>query len=164
MELDETRWPNIRALASVPGRSAPKSVVAALNSIIDGDPDTASAWPSMETTASSTTWSCWIVTERSVGHVRIQYAKYQYDQREEPQREITPSAWSAWVRPLADIVGIRYGAYYVVPSKPTIFLPAEPIKVIFSDGEISIPDGPFPVEDRSTADRIFSRLRASVNF
>jgi hypothetical protein len=166
MELDDTRWPKIQAIADVldpEARSAPKAVVVAVNSII-GDLDRAAAWSSMDTTESSTTWSCWVVTECSIGHVRIEYEKYLYDQGEEPRSELTPSGWSAWVRPLADIVGLRYGAFYAAQGEPTIFEPAGPITVIFTNGEISIPEGPVPVEQRAAADRIFSAIRAGVNF
>lgn len=98
MELDETRWREIQALASCPGTSAPKAVVVAVNSIVDNS-ISAAAWSSMNTTESTTAWSCWVVTERSVGHVLIKYKKTAYDEREERQKELTPSSWSVWVRP-----------------------------------------------------------------
>lgn len=93
MEFDETRWREIQGLASFPGTSAPKAVVVALNSIIDTSVS-AAVWPSMDTTASTTAWKCWAVTERSVGYVLIRYKKADYDEREERQKELTPSNWS----------------------------------------------------------------------
>jgi hypothetical protein len=163
MELNETRWREIQALASFPGTSAPKAVVVALNSIIDNSVS-AAAWSSMNTTESTTAWSCWVVTERSVGHVLIKYKKAEYDEREERQKELTPSSWSVWVRPLADIVGLRYGAFYAAEGKPTVFDPAEPIKVIFSDGAVNIPAGRIPIDQRAQVGRIIAALREGVNF
>jgi hypothetical protein len=163
MELDETRWREIGVLASFPGTSAPKAVVVALNSIIDKSVS-AAAWSSMATTASTTAWTCWVVTERSVGHVLIKYKKAEYDDREERQKEFTPSNWSVWVRPLADIIGIRYGAFYAAEGNPTVFYPAQPIKVIFSDGAVSIPAGPIPIDQRAEVGRIITALREGVNF
>jgi hypothetical protein len=163
MELDETRWREIHELASVPGTPAPKAVVVALSSIIDRSVS-AATWPSMDTKASTTAWTCWVVTERSVGRVLIKYKKAGYDEREERLNELTPSNWSVWVRPLADIIGIQYGAFYAAGGKPTVFHPAEPIKVIFSDGAVSIPAGPIPIDQRAEIDRIVRALREFVNF
>ncbi len=163
MEFDETRWREIQGLASFPGTSAPKAVVVALNSIIDTSVR-AAAWSSMDTTASTTAWTIWVVTERSVGHVLIKYKKADYDEREERQNELTPSSSSVWVRPLADIIGIRYGRFCAAEGKPTVFYPAEPIKVIFSDGAVSIPAGPIPIDQRAEVSRIITALREGVNF
>jgi hypothetical protein len=163
MELDETRWREIHAFASFPGRSAPKAVVVAVNSIIDRSVS-AAAWSSMATTASTTAWTCWVVTERSVGHVLIKYKKADYDEGEERRKEVTPSSWSVWVRPVADIIGIRYGAFYAAEGNPTVFYPAEPIKVIFSDGAVSIPAGPIPIDQRAEVGRVITALREFVTF
>ena len=163
MELNEMRWREVHALASFPGTSAPKAVVVALNSIIDSSVS-AAAWSTMKSTQSTTAWSCWVVTERSVGHVLIKYKKAEYDEHEERQKELTPSNWSVWVRPLADIVGLRYGAFSAVEGKPTVFDPAQPVKVIFSDGAVNIPAGPIPIDQRAEVGRIITALREGVNF
>jgi hypothetical protein len=163
MELDETRWREIQALASFPGTSAPKAVVVAVNSIIDNSVS-AAAWSSMDTTESTTAWSCWVVTERSVGHALVKYKKAAYDEREERQQELTPSSWSVWVRPLADIVGLRYGAFYAAEGKPTVFNPTEHIKVMFSNGAVNIPAGPIPIDQRAEVGRIITALREGVKF
>ena len=163
MELDETRWHEIQALASSRERSAPKAVIVAVNSIIDKSVS-AAAWSSMATTQSTTAWSCWVVTERSVGHALIKYKKALYDVHEERQQELTPSGWSVWVRPLADIVGLRYGAFYAGQDKPTVFDPVAPLTVIFSDGGVRIPAGPVPIDQRAEVGRIFGALREGVNF
>jgi hypothetical protein len=163
MELDETRWREIHELASFPGTSAPKAVVVAVNSII-GNSVSAAVWSSTNTTGSTTAWSSWVVTERAVSHVLIKYKKAEYDEREERQNEFTPSNWSVWVRPLADIVGLRYGAFYAVEGKPTVFDPAQPIKVIFSDGAVNIPAGPIPIDQRAEVGRIVTALREGVKF
>ena len=118
----------------------------------------------MKTTASTTAWTCWAVTERCVGHVLIKYKKTDYDQLEERENELTPSSWNVWVRPLADIIGIRYGAFYAAESNPTVFYPAEPIKVIFGDGAVSIPAGPIPIDQRAEVSRIITALREFVTF
>jgi hypothetical protein len=163
MEFDETRWSEIQGFASIPGTSAPKAVVVAVNSIVDRSVS-AATWSSMASTASTTAWTCWVVTERSVGHVLIKYKKAGYDQHEERQNELTPSSWNVWVRPLADIIGIRYGAFYAAESNPTVFYPAEPIKVIFSDGGVSIPAHPIPIDQRAEVSRVINALREFVNF
>jgi hypothetical protein len=163
MEFDETRWREIHALASSPGISAPKAVVVALNSIIDKSVS-AAAWSSMSTTETTTAWSCWVVTERSVGHVLVRYKTSEYDESKERQNELTPSNWTVWVRPLSDIIGIRYGAFYGAEGKATVFDPAQPIKVIFSDCAVSIPAGPIPIDQRAEVGRIITALREGVNF
>jgi hypothetical protein len=163
MEFDETRWREIQGFASFPGRSAPKAVVVALNSIIDKSVR-AATWSSMDTTASTTAWKCWAVTERSVGYALIRYKKTDYDEHEERQKELTPSSWSVWVRPLADIIGIRYGAFCPAEGDPTVFYPTEPIKVIFSDGAVSIPAGPIPIDQRAEVSRVITALREFVEF
>ena len=122
MELDETRWLEIQEVASYRGRGAPKAAVVAVNSIIDTSAR-AAVWSPMDTTQSTTTWSAWVVTERSVGHALIKYEEAEYDQHEEHQRELAPSGWSVWVRPLADIVGLKYGAFYAVEGNENVFDP-----------------------------------------
>ena len=163
MEFDETRWREIQGFASFAGTSAPKAVVVALNSIIDSSVS-AATWSSMDTTASTTAWKCWVVTERSVGYVLIRYKKADYDERVERENELTPSSWSVWVRPLADIIGIRYGAFYAAEGNPNVFYPAEPIKVIFSDGGVNIPAGPIPTDQRAEVSRVITALREFVKF
>jgi hypothetical protein len=163
MEFDETRWSEIQGFASCPGRSAPKAVVVALNSIIDKSVS-AATWSSMETTTSTTVWKCWAVTERAVGYALIRYKQTDYDEHEERQKELTPSNWTVWVRPLADIIGIRYGAFYPAEGNPTVFYPAQPIKVIFSDGAVSIPAGPIPIDQRAEVSRVITALREFVKF
>ena len=118
----------------------------------------------MNSTESTTAWSCWVVTERCVGHVLIKYKKADYAESKERQKEFTPSSWSVWVRPLADVIGIRYGAFHAAEGNPTVFDPAQPIKVIFSDGAVSIPAGPIPVDQRAEAGRIITALREGVRF
>jgi hypothetical protein len=103
-------------------------------------------------------------TFTSPGHALIKYEKAEYDQHEQRQREFSPSGWSVWVRPLADIVGLKYGAFYAVEDKPTAFDPAEPVKVIFSDSAVSIPAGPIPIDERAEVGRIIRALREGVNF
>jgi hypothetical protein len=163
MEFDETRWREIQGFASFAGKSAPKAVVVALNSIIDRSVS-AATWTSMDTTASTTAWRCWAVTERSIGYVLIRYKKADYDEVEERQKELTPSNWSVWVRPLTDIIGIRYGAFSAAEGSPTVFYPAQPIKVIFSDGAVSLPAGPIPIDQRAEVSRVITALREFVTF
>ena len=45
-----------------------------------------------------------------------------------------------------------------------MFYPAEPIKVIFSDGAVSIPAGPIPLDQRAEASRVITALREFVTF
>ena len=163
MEFDETRWREIQGFASSVGASAPKAVVVALNSVIDKSVS-AATWSSMETTATTTVWKCWAVTERAVGYVLIRYKKAGYDEREERQNELTPSNWSVWVRPLADIIGIRYGSFCADEANPTVFHPATPIKVVFSDGAVSLPAGPIPIDQRAEVGRVINALREFVKF
>ncbi|MFZ0227439.1 MAG: hypothetical protein WA622_00045 [Mycobacterium sp.] len=164
MEIGEITWPKLQALAAVQDREAPKAVVVALSSILGDVADGALSWSLMSTTETTTTWTCWIVTEHSVGHVRIEYTAAIYDQSAEAQRELTPSAWSAWVRPLADIVEFRYGAFYAAPGKSTVFEPAVPLTLIFANGDQCKIPGPIPLDQRGAADNLFTRIRAGVKF
>jgi hypothetical protein len=163
MEINEARWLEIQGLAPFRGRGAPKAVVVAVNSIIDNSVS-AAVWSSMDSTQSTTTWSCWIVTERAVGHALVKYKKAEYDQHAERETELTPSGWSVWVRPLADIVGLRYGAFCAAEDKPTVFCPVEPIKAVFSDRAVSIPAGPIPIDQRAEVGRIIRAIREGVDF
>jgi hypothetical protein len=163
MEFEEIRWREIQGFASLPGTTAPKAVVVALNSIIDKSVS-AATWSSMDTTATTTVWRCWAVTERSVGYVLIRYKRTGYDEREERQKELAPSNCSVWVRPLTDIIGIRYGAFSAAEGDPNVFYPAEPIKVIFSDGGVSIPAGPIPADQRAEVSRLITALREFMKF
>jgi len=164
MDITETTWSHLQAAADVENRSAPKAVVVALNSIL-GDADALTSWSRVDFPPESTVWSCWIVTESSVGHVRVEYTHPLYDQYEEGQQEVLPSACAAWVRPLADIVGLQYGRFYGVEGKPTTFEPAESVEVTFSGGQvIRIPEYPILADQRGAADNIFSRLRAGLKF
>ena len=83
---------------------------------------------------------------------------------EERRNELTPSNWSVWVRPLTDIIGIRYGAFSADEGNPTVFYPGQPIKVIFSDGAVSIPASPIPIDQRAEVSRLITALREFVKF
>jgi hypothetical protein len=160
MEIDELRWLKIEGFASVKDRVAPKAVVVALASVI-GDAGSLASWASWDCTESTTTWSCWIVTERALGHVNIAYGRTLYDQGEEQQHQLEPSSHSAWVRPLAHVTGLRFGHFYA--ANVTTYYPAEPITVTFPDAETTIPGPNFPVEQRPAADRFLTALRAGVD-
>jgi hypothetical protein len=164
MEIGENTWPTLQALAAVQDREAPKAVVVALNSVLGEIADTALSWSLMTTTETTTTWTCWVVTELVLGHVRVEYTAAIYDQSAEAQRELTPSAWSAWVRPLADIVELRYGAFYSAPGKSTVFEPAEPLTLIFANGDKCKIPGPIPADQRGAADNLFTKIRAGAKF
>ena len=163
MEITESRWLEIEGLAACRGKVAPKAVVVAVNSIIDNSVS-AAVWASMDATQTTTTWSCWVATERSVGHALVKYKQAEYDRHEERQKELIPSGWSVWVRPLADIIGIRYGSFSAAAGNPSVFDPVAPIKVIFSDGGVSIPARPIPIDQRAEVGRIIRALREGVNF
>ena len=164
MNIGEIKWSKLQALADVDGRAAPKAVVVALNSVIGEGADTAQSWSLMETTEDRTTWTVWIVTEFALSHVRVEYTAKIYDQSAEAERELTPSGWSAWVRPLADIVEIQYGAFYVAPGRPNVFEPAEPLTLIFANGDKRTVPGPIPVDQRAAADSLFARIRDGMKF
>src|ERR1700744_5217837 len=150
MEINDLRRLELEGLAAFQGKSAPKAVVVAVNSIIDNS-GSAAVWVTMAATQSTTTWNCWVATERALGHAIIKYKKADYDQLEESGNKLHPSGWSVWVRPLADIICIRYGAFVPSEENPNVFDPADPIKVTFSDGGVSIPASPIPVDQRAEA-------------
>ena len=150
--------------ASVPDRGVPKAVVVAIASVIGGAGIQA-AWPSWYTTGATTTWTCWVVTQRALGYVRVEYGKALYDQHAERERQLVPSSQSAWVRPLADVLGLRWGAVYESQRNDNAYEPAEPITVTFTDRETTIPeDGDVLGGDRPALDRVLTALREGANF
>ena len=163
MEINDLRRLELEGLTAFQGKSAPKAVVVAVNSVIDNS-SSAAVWVTMAATQSTTTWNCWVATERAVGHAIIKYKKADYDQLEESRNELTPSGWSVWVRPLGDVIGIRYGAFAPSDENPSVFVPVDPIKVTFRDGGVSIPSSPIPVDQRAEAGRIIRAVREGVNF
>lgn len=130
-----------------------------------GDADIEVAWPrwSTDDTRPRTTWTCWVVTRKALGYVRVQYDKAYYDRREEHRQMLTPSNQSAWVRPLSRLVELRWGAIYEAESQHDTYYPAEPITATFTDGEITIPEGDLLFGDRGAADRILTALRKGAN-
>lgn len=132
--------------------------------VVVGDAEIEAAWPAWDTTsAETTTWTCWVVTERILGHVRVEYERGFYDEHAEREHKLTPSSRSSWVRPLNSVTRLQWGAFYEAPEKDDAYHPAEPIKVKFPNWETPIPDGGLPVEQRSTADRFLTALRKGAN-
>jgi hypothetical protein len=162
--IDQNRWLHIQQHASLRDRGAPQAVVVAIGSVI-GDAEFRESWPYWNTTATTTTWTCWVVTEKTLGCVRVEYAKCHYDDIEEHSAKLTPSSQSAWVRPLSGVIGLRWGAVYEAQGEHDTYYPAEPITVMFTDGETTIPEEPdFAVDQRPKADQLLAALRKGVNF
>jgi hypothetical protein len=162
--IDQNRFLHIQQHASAGDRGAPKAVVVAIGSVI-GDEEIRESWPYWNTTPTTTTWTCWVVTQNAaLGCVRVEYQKYLYDDLEERTNKVTPSSQSSWVRPLSGVTGLRWGAVYEAPSEFDTYYPAEPITVTFTDWETTIPEADFPVEQRPKADQLLAAIRKSVNF
>jgi hypothetical protein len=138
-------------------------VTVAISSVI-GDAEIRESWLYWNTTDTTTTWTCWVVTQKALGCVRVEYAKYLYDDLEEHNIKVTPSRQTAWVRPLSAITELRWGAIYAAEAELDTYYPAERITVTFTDREIAIPEADFPVEQRLTADRFLTALRESVDY
>ena len=122
------------------------------------------AWPVWNSTDSTTTWTCWIVTPKALGHVRVEYGGALYDEHADREHKLTPSSQSAWLRPLTDVIQLRWGAVREAQPQHDTYYPAEPITVTFSDGETTIPEGDFPVEQHPKADQVLAAIRRAVNF
>ena len=161
--IDQNRCLHIQQHASLGDRGAPKAVVVAIGSVI-GEAEIRESWPYWNTTAATTTWTCWVVTQNTLGCVRVEYRRHLYDDIEERTNELTPSSQSAWVRPLSGVTGLRWGAVYEAESEFDTYYPAEPITVTFTDWETTIPGADFPVDQRPKADQLLAAIRKSVNF
>jgi hypothetical protein len=137
--------------------------VVAIGSII-GNAEIQAAWPDWNTTDTATMWTCWIVTQKALGYVRVEYDRAHYDEYQDRQNPLTPSNQSAWVRPLASVVELRWGAVYEAQAYHDTYHLAEPIMVTFTDRETTIPEeAHFPVEHRPTADLFLTALLKGVN-
>jgi hypothetical protein len=161
--IDQNRCLHIQQHASLGDRGAPQAVVVAIGSII-GDAEIRESWPYWNTTESTTTWTCWVVTEKALGCVRVEYKKYLYDDMEERRERLTPSSQSAWVRPLSGVIGLRWGAVYEAESEHDTYYPAEPITVTFTDWEATIPAADFSADQRLKADQLLAAIRKGVDF
>ena len=165
MDIDKERQDRIKRHAEILNHGVPGAVVVAIAAVI-GDVEIAAAWTNWDTTTDTqaTTWTSWVVTERTIGHVRVIYQKALYDEYAERQHKLTPSEQSAWVRPLTGVTKLQWGAFYEAQEKDNAYYPAGPITVTFTDGEATIPKkGQLPVEQRSTADRFLTALRKGTH-
>jgi hypothetical protein len=153
----------VHAHASIPQRGVPRAVVEAIATLV-ADAKIKAAWPDWDSTDSTTTWTCWIVTPEALGYVRVEYGMPLYDERADREHKLTPSSQSAWSRPLTDVIQLRWGAVHEAQAQHDTYYPAEPITVTFSDGETTIPEGDFPVEQCAKADQVLAAIRAGVNF
>jgi hypothetical protein len=161
--IDQNRWLHLQQHASVGDRGAPQAVLVAMGSVI-GDAEIQASWPYWNTTATTTTWTCWVVTQNALGCVRVEYQKYLYDDIEERTNKLTPSSQSAWVRPLSGVTELRWGAVYAEQAEFDTYYPAEPLTVTFTDWETKIGEADFPVDQRPKADQLLAAIRKSLNF
>ena len=122
------------------------------------------AWPDWHSTDSTTTWTCWVVTAKILGYVRVEYERVSYDEPADREHTLTPSSQSAWLRPLKDVIQLRWGAVHAAGAQPDTYHLAEPMTVTFSDGETTIPERDFSVEERPTAERFMIALRRGLGF
>jgi hypothetical protein len=165
VDIDKERQDRIKRHAEIPNRGVPGAVVLAIAAVV-GDGEIAAAWTDWDTTTDTqaTTWTCWVVTERTVGHVRVIYQNALYDEHAERQHKLTPSEQSAWVRPLTDVTKLQWGAFCEAQEKDNAYYPADPITVTFTDGEATIPKKrELPVDQRSKADRFLTALRKGTH-
>jgi hypothetical protein len=161
--LDQQRREYIYRHASIPQRGVPTAVVEAIAAVVP-DAKIEAAWPDWNSTDSTTTWTCWIVTPKTLGHVRVEYGSALYDEHADNQHKLAPSSQSAWLRPLTDVIQLQWGAIHEAHAQPETYYPAEPITVTFSDGKITIPEGDFPVEQGPTAGKLLSAIRKGLDF
>jgi hypothetical protein len=161
--IDQNRLLHLQQHASVEDRGAPQAVVVAMGSVI-GDAEIQASWPYWDTTATTTTWTCWVVTQNALGCVRVEYQKDLYDDIAERTHRLIPSSQSAWVRPLSGVVGLRLGAVYEEQGESDTYYPAEPPTVMFTDWEAKIGEANFPVAQRKKADQLVAAIRKSLNF
>jgi hypothetical protein len=161
--ISQQRREYIQQHASIPHLGVPTAVVEALAALV-ADAKIEAAWPDWNSTDSTTTWTCWIVTPKALGYVRVEYGRADYDEHADGEQKLTPSSQSAWLRPLSDAIQLRWGAVHEAPAQHDTYYPAEPITVTFSDGETTIPERDFPVEQRPTADRLLTAIRKAVKF
>jgi hypothetical protein len=161
--IGQQRREYIQLHASIPHRGVPTAVVEAIAAVVAGARIEA-AWPDWNGTDSTTTWTCWIVTPKALGYVCVEYGRALYDEHADREAKLTPSSQSAWLRPLADVIQLRWGAVHEAGAQCETYYLAEPITVTFSDGETKIPEADFPVEQHPTADRFMTALRKGLNF
>lgn len=164
VKIDHERRKHLQQHASLAVHEAPIAVSIAVASVI-GESEIQATWPQYVTSDGTTVWTCWVLTERSLGYVHVEYELRDYDRRNETQNGVvTPSKQSAWARPLADITKLELCAFYQSAQEDDEYQPAEPTTLVFRDEKIVIPAGEFPPEDRRRADRFISALRKGVGF
>lgn len=154
----------IRQHAFIPDRGAPHAVAVAIASVI-GDGNILAAWLTWVTGTGmgTTTYTGWVVTGTDLGHVQVEYDREFYDQHAESQHHLTPTSTACWVRPLAGIIGLRWGAFYEDSSKDDTYYPARSITVTFADHEVTIGEDAVPVEQRAAADGLLAAIRKGAN-
>jgi hypothetical protein len=160
--IETERWEYIKQHASIPHRGIPAAVVEAIAAVVPGAKIEA-AWPDWNSTDSTTTWTCWIVTPEALGYVRVEYGRADYDEPADREHKLTPSSQSAWVRKLTSVVGLQFGAFCEANERDA-YHPVAPITVMFSVGQTTIPETDFPAEQRQTADRFLTALRRGLGF
>jgi hypothetical protein len=138
--------------------------VVAIASVIGQKAEIEAAWLGWATGAGTgaTTYTCWVVTGRAVGHVSVAYDRELYDERTDRENSLTPTSMASWVRPLAGIIGLRWDAFYEDSSHDDTYYPAQPITVRFTDSfEITIPEeaNSVPPEQRPTVEDLLKALR-----
>jgi hypothetical protein len=164
--IDEKRYLDIYRHASVQDRGVPKAVVLAIGTVTGGD-EVKAAWPDWITTdPAATTWTCWVVTQKALGFVQVEYEKALYDEYSEREHNLNPKKQTAWVRRLSDIIEVGWGAVYEAQERDKDYCPAEPITIRFADWATAIPttEGGIPPERRSAADGLLTALREGAGF
>jgi hypothetical protein len=166
MVITEQRREYIRKHGFVPDHGTPNAVVLAIASVIrDAGIRAACASRATGSETGKTTYTCWVVTDTALGHVSVEYDRDMYDERTDRQHNLTPTSMASWVRPLAGIIRIEWGAVYEDSSRGDTYYPAQPIKATFTDGfEVTIPDGPLLVEQRSAVDGLLTWIRKGAKF
>lgn len=164
MDITGRRREYIRKHVFVPDHGTPHAVMVAIASVIGDPPGIRAAWTSRATSSETgkTTYTCWVVTDTTLGHVSVEYAE-DADRRD----NVKPTSMESWVRRLAGIVRLQWGAVYEDLSRDGTYEPAQPIKVKFADGvEVTIPeDGTtVPPEQRSAVGDLLTWIRKGAKF
>jgi hypothetical protein len=164
MVITGRRREYIRKHVFVPDHGTPNAVVVAIASVIGDAAGIRAAWTSRATGSATgnTTYTCWVVTDRTLGHVSVEYARDMYDEDADREHNLTPTSMESWVRPLGGVIRLQLGAVHEDSSLDDTYYPAQPFSVKFTDGfEVTIPEeaAAVPPEQRCAVDAFLTALR-----
>jgi hypothetical protein len=169
MDITGRRREYIRKHVFVPDHGTPNAVMVAIASIIGDTAGIRAAWTIRATgpETGKTTYTCWVVTDTTLCHVSVEYARDQYDEEADRRDNLTPTSMESSARRLSGIIRLQLGAVYEDSSRDDTYYPAQPIKIKFTDGvEVTIPEeaAAVPLEQRSAVGGLLTWIRKGANF